>query len=104
MATSKIKKPTTAYLLQGDIVIQEFTKNYDIGANASIEIDFNIAKNGYTPFGIVGVNSGGQVFCVSCARAGYNSTTAVVTIKNTVNTAYSGRTVRIDVLYIKNKS
>lgn len=104
MATSKIKKPTTAYLLQDDIVMEEVVATYNIGANASIQVDMNIAKTGYTPFGIVGFNSGAQAFAVSYVRAGNNGTTLAMGVKNTLSTAYDNRQARVDVLYIKNKS
>lgn len=104
MATSKIKKPTTTYLNLSDIVMQEHTKNYDIVANGSTEINFNVAKTGYIPFGMVGFNGGGQVFCVSCARAANNGTTFTMTIKNTSGTAFTARTARVDILYVKIKS
>ena len=94
LANTKSNALTTGY----------FTKAWSIAAYGySTNVEFNIAKSGYTPIGVVGFDSGSTgLVSVGCVDIS-SGTVARMGIANSLEVAnpHSG-TASIRILYVKN--
>lgn len=72
-------------------------------ANSNADFSISISKSGYTPIGIVSISKAGASngnLAVSGFR--FDSSTAIISVRNVSSTALSGITTTVKVLYRKN--
>lgn len=83
----------------GYVITDSFTDTADFAANEYKTVSFDCTKSGHTPLGVVGYATGNHnIYIYGIFLSG---NTITVSYKNSANTAYSNRSLRIDVLYVK---
>lgn len=84
------------------VVEEVSSSSFNVAANAAAESSFSVAKTGYTPLGIVGLNYGGTgVSFLSIYRMRLTGTTAYCAVRNLNNSQATGITLTFNVLYVK---
>ena len=82
------------------IIAEEIEGSITITASGSTGLSLNLAKTGYKPLGIIGIDTSDNNLYIGKYRLLNN--TAYVTIRNIKNSAINNATYRIAILYLKN--
>lgn len=90
-------KEWAAYLTNADLVLEEKSKAYTIGQGDN-NIDISVAKEGYTPIAVAGINGFGDT--TNVRQFMLSGTTLRITANRSVSTSTSG-TANVKILYVR---
>ena len=87
-------------LLKDYIVAEEQEGTFSVNASSFAGLSLDVAKTGYTPLGIIGIDTNSNNLYVGKFRI--LNATAYVTIRNISTSAVNNATYRVAILYLKN--